>query len=254
MKRSLSLLVLFAAGACTAEGEPQTPLPPAEQNALQSAQVTRQNGLGANVYWGTEFSYGGIGVYQDNGYSYIDLRLSSTDPNSRVCVPYSFDGGARDAQPGRDGGMAAAASGTGGSTGSRDSGVPGEYCYYARTTYVYGYGPLPSGALQATNDRVTLNTTGISIETCTYDSRDGSGSCTYGVSGPISFAWRRTGVYSSSYNTTETQTWGNYIYRRRGSGESWSADASGTVLGQAITAAYGDVNRSQSVTRERTRK
>jgi len=133
------------------------------------------------------------------------------------------------------------------------------YCFYAKWTFLDGFGQIPRTDAQITPGAAQLHTSttveGFTTTQCTYDQRDGSYVCTTPPTGTIDVTWNQDGFTSDFATGTSRQETPNFTTQTQGTFWSNSARASGTVVGNAFDGAYGSLadTRNNYVTKSFTR-
>jgi hypothetical protein len=177
--------------------------------------------------------------------AYLSYSLEIVDPDSEVCetiCDYWFCGGGFG-----DGGMGDAP------PFPPEPGDPGEcpdectysYCYYAESTYEYGWGEIPPGDFRANGRTAHVDTTvgddsDFYVERCTSTPEQWSCTVEPGTPTAIRIDWSAGGMSSYSSTGTSTETWGPYSYRSHGSYRESSARAVGHLGELGFDGAMGN--------------
>jgi len=241
--RSVKMMLVAAACsglvACTSETGVES-----SRQALASKSVFKSSMNGGGAYLSSGDMYGGISVdvwesgtgkTATAGLSYSIMQI---DPTSEVCLTESF--------PDKD-----------------DPALPPidyTYCQYTRFVYESGSGEIPAKDLQVRPGAVRLETTVGASPTffstrCTQDAMSMDPPvCTDGSTGTISVTWHKDGVSWTQMSGSQQQQWGPFSMKTSGIYKTASALADGTVLGQSVSSASGDIRSSggASVTKDLT--
>lgn len=224
---AVSLVVVVGCGTSRDGGESE-----AVASAKQ-ALVTHfnWNGGGASASSWTPESGFYIDVNDNGTTAYLSFNANSVDPTSKKCFSEVY--------PPKDPFFPPP--------------PPYEYCWYTRYTYTYGWGMIPSTDFHTTKHAARLSTTVTSgseffFQSCTVDKDAGTFTCLpAGASGTIDMTWSSNGVASSFHSGVDHKTYGSATYKTTGRWVTSSADASGTVLGIAVTA-QGSLMDTQGTT------
>jgi hypothetical protein len=203
------------------------------QQALAAKSVfqSSMNGGGAYLYSGDMNGGISLDVWESgtgkSASANLFYSIQQVDPTSEVCFTETF--------PGKDPGMPP---------------IEYTYCYYTRYIYESGYGEIPAKDLQVRPGAVRLETTVAPgpvffSSRCTYDMMSMDPPvCTDGSGGALSVTWHKDGVSSMKIAGSQQQQWGPFSMKTGGIFKAASALADGTVLGQSVSGAPGEIRSS----------
>lgn len=101
-----------------------------------------------------------------------------------------------------------------------------------------GWGVIPAKDLTLSGKRLRLNT----------NTANNPNFYVYaGVAGPVSITWLADGVLQNTFSGVWSARYGNLIHRSQGSSTSWSAVASGSVVGIPIGPTPGNFGTNHNV-------
>lgn len=216
---AMKWIVTMALVAGCAVDEADEPTTSATTQEATNVDVWTGTWNGASAHASSWSQYGGgyVDVFENgtgqNRSAYLNFSTSAYDPTSQQCFDWTDWWG-----------------------------YTYHWCYFTRYTYTYGWGQISAQDVQITGTNARVSTTLPSSyysTQCTVDWYNWSYTCTTGTGGTVDLRWRKDGQSSYFQSGTQQYAYGAYTFKSQGGFRSASAQAEGSLLGNAFAGSGG---------------